>query len=79
MGTYRIRPGVSGEDLFAVNLYSPPESQVRPAAAVRIGALTVEAQAATMEVNEPAWPYLLLALLCVLLFEWVVYNRRVFV
>ncbi len=79
VGTYRIEPGVTGQDVFAVNLFNPSESRVEPVETVRIGAESVEAQAATVEVNEPAWPFLLMALLVILLLEWVVYNRRVFV
>ena len=79
VGTYRIEPGVPGQDVFAVNLFNPSESRVEPAATVHIGAERVETQAATVEVNQPAWPFLLMALLVILLLEWVVYNRRVYV
>lgn len=79
VGTYRIEPGLRGHDIFAVNLFNPVEGNVRPVSRLALGAGTVEARAGTIEVNEPAWPYLLLAILVLLLLEWIVYNRRVFV
>jgi hypothetical protein len=55
------------------------ESHVAPAATLTVGAGNVPPQAATVEVNKPAWKYFLIALLALLLIEWVVYNRRVMV
>jgi hypothetical protein len=79
VGTYRIEPGVPGQDAFAVNLFNAVESRVEPAETLTIGADSVEAQAATVEVNVPAWHYFLIGMLVLLLVEWVVYNQRVFV
>jgi len=74
-----VHPGVVGDDVFAVNLFNAVESRVEPVSMLTIGADAVEAQMISAEVNEPAWPYLLLAALVLLLIEWVVYNRRVFI
>lgn len=79
VGTYRLEPGVRGHDMFSVNLFNWVESTVKPAPRLTLGADSVEARAASVEVNEPAWPYLLLAALALLLIEWIVYNYRVFV
>lgn len=79
VGPYRLEPGVRGHDLFAVNLFNPVESHVAPAPKVTLGAELVVAQAGSIEVNQPAWPYVMLAMLAMLLLEWIVYNRRVFV
>ena len=79
VGVYSVEPAVPGHGQFTVNLFNPTESNVRPAAALTLGAGEVSAQAASVEVNQPAWRYLLVALLVVLLLEWIVYNRRVFV
>lgn len=79
VGAYRVHPGVVGDDVFAVNLFNAVESRVEPVSMLTIGADAVEAQMISAEVNEPAWPYLLLAALVLLLIEWVVYNRRVFI
>ena len=79
VGLYRTDSAVPGQDLFAVNLFDAVESHVEPSTKLTISAAEVEARAGEVEVNEPAWPYLLLAMLALLTLEWIVYNRRVFV
>jgi hypothetical protein len=79
VGAYQLEPGVPRCDTFAVNLFNDTESDVSPTRTVTLGADRVEARTGTVEVNEPAWMYFLLALLVLLLVEWIVYNRRVFV
>jgi len=79
VGAYEIEPGVPGHDVFAVNLFNAVESRVAPNPTLTIGAEPVEAQAGAVEVNRPAWHYFLIAVLILLLLEWVVYNQRVFV
>ena len=79
VGVYQADPGVAGEDTFAVNLFDAVESHVAPAAAVELGGGKISATSGELEVNEPAWPYFVLALVVILLLEWVVYNQRVFV
>ncbi len=79
VGAYRVEPGVPRGDAFAVNLFNETESNVTPAQTVTLGADRVEARSGTVDINKPAWMYFLLALLLLLLLEWIVYNRRVFV
>ncbi|MCH9002897.1 MAG: hypothetical protein IIC02_10020 [Planctomycetes bacterium] len=79
VGPYRLEPGLTGRDVFAVNLFSEVESHVRPTSALVLGAATLPAKAALIQVNKPAWPYFLIALLVLLLLEWVIYNHRIFV
>ena len=79
VGPYRVTPGVPGQDVFAVNLFNAIEGRVLPAKELTLGASLVEAAAGDIETNEPAWPYLVLAILVLLVIEWIVYNRRVFV
>lgn len=79
VGPYRMEPGVPGRDQFAVNLFNAEESRVEPAASIEIGATTVEAKTERIDVNQPAWPYFLIALLVFLVLEWIIYNLRVFV
>ena len=66
-------------DLFAVNLFNEVESHVEPTSALALGAANLPAKAASIQVTKPAWPYFLIALLVLLLLEWVIYNQRVFV
>ncbi|MGD2111490.1 MAG: hypothetical protein PVI86_19105, partial [Phycisphaerae bacterium] len=79
VGVYRVDPGVEGHDVFAVNLFDAVESAVQPAAGLALGADSVGAQTEQVEVNRPAWPYVLLGVLALLVIEWVVYNQRVLV
>ena len=79
VGVYRAEPGVEGRDAFAVNLFSASESNVAPNDKFAIGADVVPATGSVRTVNKPIWPYLLLAALVIVLLEWTIYNKRVFV
>lgn len=79
VGTYRVEPSVEGHDVFAVNLFNRTESRVAPKSKVTLGADMVETKTGSIELSEPAWPYFLLALLVLLVLEWIIYNRRIFV
>jgi hypothetical protein len=79
VGTYRLEPGLPGDNVFAVNLFNTTESNVAPAPTVTIGADGGKPQVAGIQVSKPAWPYVLLALLALLILEWIIYNQRVFV
>ncbi len=79
VGPYRVDPGVSGQDIFAVNLFNAAESDVSPVRSLSVGAARIEPQTASVKVSKPAWNYFLIALLALLLLEWIVYNRRVMV
>jgi hypothetical protein len=63
---------------FSVNLLDAEESNIEPRPAVQIGAETV-AQSSTRKQPRELWKWAVLAGLAVLLLEWYVYNRRVFV
>jgi hypothetical protein len=79
VGIYRISPAIEGHGIFAVNLLDSVESTVQPATALVLGADSIGSRTERVEVNKPAWPYVLLVMLGVLLVEWIVYNQRVFV
>jgi hypothetical protein len=79
VGIYRVEPAAPGQDAFAVNLFNAVESNIAPVGTLTVGAEGAKPQTASVEVNKPAWRYFLLALLGLLLLEWVVYNRRVMV
>jgi hypothetical protein len=76
---------------FAVNLLDPQESDVRlrprqddpqgleQVDALSIGYVDVEAEALSAPVRQELWPALVLAALAVVLLEWYIYNRRVYV
>ncbi len=79
VGAYRVEPGLTGQDVFAVNLFNPVESDVTPTASLALGSGEVATRAAAVEISRPAWNYLLLFIVAVLLIEWIVYNHRVMV
>ncbi|MEM0983773.1 MAG: VWA domain-containing protein [Planctomycetota bacterium] len=64
---------------FAVNLLDPRESDVAAQSAVAL-ATEVTAAASDGEVQSIRryWPWLLAAMLAIMLFEWYVYNRKVY-
>ena len=81
MGVYEVRSGGKTIQRFAVNLFDPNESEIRARAeeAVKIGHVEVAGQSQWEPARRELWRFLLLAALGVLLFEWYIYNRRVYV
>jgi Mg-chelatase subunit ChlD len=79
VGVYTAQPTEDGTTSFAVNLFSPQESQILPNDRLTVGGAVVEGRAAVRVVNVPLWPLLLLTALAALLLEWAVYSRRVMV
>ncbi len=77
VGVYDVSPSLEGAGKFAVNLFNPSESQIAPASTLTLGVASLEAASQEVDVNRPAWRYALLALLAILVLEWVIYNRRV--
>ena len=65
-----------GRDQFAVNLFEPGESSIRPAEAVSIGGDVIsETTSGEIGLRE-LWPWLILAALLILLLEWWIDHRR---
>lgn len=79
LGVYEVSAGGRVIDRFAVNLFDSAESAIRPRTEpLKIGHVEVAAQPAQEVVRHEAWKFLVLAALAVLLFEWYIYNRRVY-
>jgi len=79
LGLYRARyigPEVQGSDLFAVNLFEPAESSIRPTPEVPIQASTAGGAPANEAGQRELWPWVTLAALLLLLIEWWVDHRR---
>jgi hypothetical protein len=80
LGPYEVREGDKLTQRFTVNLFDPLESDIRPREenTIRIGYVEVEGETAFEPSRFETWKYLLLLALGVLLFEWYIYNRRVY-
>jgi hypothetical protein len=80
LGIYDVREG-SGQQAsqqFAVNLFDSRESDLRPAEKLEIGHEEVKAQAGKQDARQEWWKWVLLGAIGVLIFEWYIYNRRVY-
>ena len=79
-GIYEVREGDSAEasQRFAVNLFDSRESNLRPAPSLNLGHTEVTSATASQPVRKELWKLVLLLGLGVLIFEWYVYNRRVY-
>ncbi len=91
LGVYDVMAGEQLAARFAVNLFDRQESDVRLRArqddkegvqtveSVSIGYVDVAAQPPSSPVRKELWTWLLLTALFVLVLEWYIYNRRVYV
>jgi hypothetical protein len=78
VGVYEVTWAGGGQRLFAVNLLDPDESNIEPRPEFQVGSTKVTAGEATMQARE-TWKWVAVAALALLLLEWFVYNRRIFV
>jgi hypothetical protein len=81
LGVYEVRFGGKVIQRFAVNLFDSEESDIRTRLpdAIKIGQAAVVGQRGWEPARRELWRFILLAALGVLLFEWYIYNRRVYV
>jgi hypothetical protein len=80
LGVYDVRDGAGQKvtQQFAVNLFDTRESDLAPREALEIGHEEVKAQQAQQVARKELWRWLLIGALGVLIFEWYIYNRRVY-
>jgi hypothetical protein len=78
VGVYRVAWGGEWQRSFAVNLLDADESNIEPRTAVHIGAEQVVGDQERRQPRE-LWKWLVLLALGLLLAEWYIYNRRVYV
>ncbi|HZZ30226.1 MAG TPA: VWA domain-containing protein [Pirellulales bacterium] len=81
LGSYEVSAGKKLVQRFTVNLFDPLESNLATAKdeSIHIGHVTVVGQAGYEPVRQEIWKWLAVAGLAVLLLEWYIYNRRVYV
>ena len=63
---------------FVVNLFDSRESNLLPAEVVEIEHEQVEASINRQQARKELWKWLLLGAISLLIFEWYIYNRRVY-
>ncbi len=63
---------------FAVNLFDPLESDIRPRASIQVGTAAVAPTVSEQVGQREVWPWLAGLALLVLLVEWQAYHRRGF-
>ncbi|MBM4004536.1 MAG: VWA domain-containing protein [Planctomycetes bacterium] len=63
---------------FVVNLFHARESNLVPAEQLAIGSTEIKRETGTALARREMWKWILAAALVVLIFEWYVYNRRVY-
>ena len=80
LGIYDVREGKNKEtdNRFAVNLFDGYESQITPRATINTEYEEIEAERGWESTRREGWKYLLIGALVVLLVEWYIYNRRVY-
>jgi hypothetical protein len=80
LGVYDVRDGGKTVQQFAVNLFDSKESDIRPRTedSVKIGFVEVKPTSHAVPVRRETWKFLLLVALGVLILEWYIYNRRVY-
>jgi len=79
-GIYRVYEDAGDEpsQLFAVNLFDSQESDLTPRGEVQLGYSTIEATADWQPARTEAWKWLLLLGVGVMMIEWYIYHRRVY-
>jgi hypothetical protein len=82
LGVYRLTSAdnvTQPLDAFVVNLLSADESQIATASAVQFGYEDVKATASTTPKRREFWRWVLLLGLILLVAEWAVFTKRIFV
>ncbi|UCC99499.1 MAG: hypothetical protein JSW66_06365, partial [Phycisphaerales bacterium] len=79
VGMYHIDTSIAGQEWRAVNLLDEQESFIAPNHSFQIASGQLQAGEGTENLRQPLWPFFLMALGAVLLFEWFIYNKRVFI
>lgn len=80
VGVYETKEGRARDvsQRFAVNLYSSRESDLRPRDEIELGYEKIDGRSASEPARKELWKWLLIFAMGVLVFEWYVYNRRVY-
>ncbi len=80
LGLYRVEQRANGQSLgppdrFAVNLFSPAESNLAPQPSIPVAGQPTAPGTTQSQRPQEFWPWLLVAALLLLTLEWWIYNR----
>jgi hypothetical protein len=78
VGVYRVQWNGAERGSFAVNLLDPEESNIEPRTELQFGSDRVVA-GATRRQPRDLWKWFVLAAVVVLMLEWYIYNRRIYI
>jgi hypothetical protein len=80
-GTYRVlvEGGKDPVEMFTVNLFSQRESNIATVPELSLGPENVAASKAITRSRSEFWRWLIAIGLLLLVVEWIVYNRRIFI
>ncbi len=80
LGIYHVQSGGKAIDQFAVNLFDPGESDIRPnrSPSIKVGDVEVKGEGVWQAARKEIWKTVVLIGLAVLLVEWYIYNRRIY-
>ncbi|HAY82724.1 MAG TPA: hypothetical protein DCY79_23185, partial [Planctomycetaceae bacterium] len=80
LGVYKVFEGKANQPTqqFAVNLFDSRESNLTVEPTINIDNDVIAGTAALTPVRRELWKWLLIAGLVVLIFEWYIYNKRVY-
>ncbi len=78
VGLYSLEFADGPRRTFAVNLLDEAESDISPKTQLSLTGRTLDADDSVLRrFNQPLWPYIVAAVLCLVCIEWFVYNRKV--
>jgi hypothetical protein len=79
VGLYEVAWDGAVRYRFGVNLFDVNESSIQPREEVRVGVDEVRKTEEPLRKRQELWPWFIGAALSILLLEWFLYNRRIFV
>jgi hypothetical protein len=79
VGVYDVSWGQADPYRFAVNLFDMNESDIRPRDNILVGDEEIKTNPEPVRSREELWFWFALAALAILLLEWYVYQRRIYI
>jgi hypothetical protein len=80
LGIYDVQANGKTVDHFAMNLFEPAESDIRPnpSPEIKVGDVVVKGEVTSESSRKEIWKTLVLIGLAVLAVEWYIYNHRIY-